>query len=42
VAGKFGLLKVKTLRYPGTYAEYEEWQNKRLSNGETGGIKPES
>ena len=41
VANKIWFIEGKDIQeYPGTYAEYEEWQARRLINGETGGIKP--
>lgn len=41
VANKIWFIEGKDIQeYPGTYAEYEEWQARRLANGESGGIKP--
>jgi ATP-binding cassette subfamily F protein 3 len=41
VANKIWFIEDQDINvYPGTYAEYEEWQAKRDKAGETGGIKP--
>ena len=41
VANKIWFIEDQDINeYPGTYAEYEEWQSKREKTGETGGIKP--
>ena len=41
VANKIWFIEDQDINeYPGTYAEYEEWQSRREKAGETGGIKP--
>jgi ATP-binding cassette subfamily F protein 3 len=41
VANKIWFIEDQDINeYPGTYAEYEEWQTRREKAGETGGIKP--